>query len=431
MSNGVDRRQVLRGGVILGAAALAPRLWTRAAYAADAGDKVVVGVMGMSRGMSVAGGFAALPGAQVKYVCDVDEARAAQGAAAVAKSGKTSPQTVKDFRRILDDPEVQALVVAAPNHWHAPAAILALLAGKHVYVEKPCSHNPREGELLVEAAGKTGKVVQHGTQRRSYPKLIEGIARVRSGEFGPVRFCRSWYTNSRKSIGKGKEAMPPAGLDYSLWQGPAPDRPYRDNVVHYNWHWFWHWGNGELGNNGVHGLDLCRWGLGVDYPKKVTSSGGRYCFQDDQETPDTHVVNFDFGDKLITWEGRSCLPSAIDGSGFGVAFYGEKATMLTTGGNGYRILDHKGKELEKVEDKAGDAPHFQNFIDAVKGSAKASADASEAHKSTLLCHLGNMAHRLERTLHLELKGDAAAVADKEVNALYWSREYRKGWEPRV
>jgi predicted dehydrogenase len=425
-----NRRQFLRTSAAVGAVVTMPRLWTRSVYAAEpgAGEKVVLGVMGLSRGLAVASGFAALAGARVKYVCDVDQERLAKGAAEVGTIQKGEAQGVGDFRKILDDPEVHALVVAAPNHWHAPAAILACAAGKHVYVEKPCSQNPREGEMAVEAARKNGRVVQHGTQRRSYSKMIEAVRRIRAGEIGAVRFARSWYNNARKSIGKGKPSSPPAGLDYALWQGPAPERPYMANVVHYNWHWHWHWGNGELGNNGVHGLDLARWGMGVDYPTKVSSVGGRYYFDDDQETPDTQVVSFEFGDRMIAWEGHSCQPHGLEHTGFGVAFYGEKGTLMSTGGNEYVIQDLKGKEVEKVSERGSDAAHFQNFLDAITGKGKLNADIEEAHKSALLCHLGNIAQRQGKVLVCDPKN--GHVRDQEAMGL-WTREYRQGWEPKV
>lgn len=431
MVGGFTRRQVLGSAASAAAAATAAAatvtLWSGSARAASPGEKVIVGVMGLSRGASLASTFASLPGAAVKYVCDVDAARIPKVAAAVEKAQQSAPQAVADFRRILDDKDVHALVVAAPNHWHAPASLLAMAAGKHVYCEKPCSHNPREGELLVEASARRKLVFQHGTQRRSYPKLIEAMGRIRAGELGPVHFVRSWYTNARGSIGKGRPAEVPKGLDWALWQGPAPERPYLDNIVHYNWHWRWHWGNGELGNNGVHGLDLCRWGLGLGFPRRVTSTGGRYHFEDDQETPDTNVVAFDFGNVLVSWEGRSCTPQGLEGTGFGATFVGEKATLTTDGSNGYRILDPKGKEVEKVTDRVGDAPHAQNFVDAVTGVGKPTADADEAHKSALLCHVGNIAYRLGRAVTLDEKGQPT---DKEV-AAQWSREYRPGWEPKA
>ena len=399
-------------------------------------QRVVVGVMGMGgRGTELATEFATRPGTVVKYVCDVDEARSNRAASAVASrlSGDKAepPQSVGDFRRILDDKDVDVLVIAAADHWHAPAAILACAAGKHVYVEKPCCHNPREGELLVAAARKHNRVVQHGTQRRSWPKNVEGVELVRSGGIGRVLFSRGWYNNVRPSIGRGKQTAPPSNLDYALWQGPAPERPFRDNILHYHWHWFWHWGTGECGNNGVHALDVCRWGLGVDYPRRVTAGGGRYYYHDDQETPDTHSVTYDFGEKgMIVWEGRSCHSRGFEGSGFGIAFYGDAGTVVIDGG-GYKVFDPRDKLVKDVSGNGGNAEHVQNFLDCVRGEkgATLAAEIEEGHKSALLCHLGNIAYRTGRTVNLDARNHKP-VGDKDAEAL-WTRGYRPGWEPKV
>jgi len=403
------------------------------AVAARAADqrpaRVVVGVMGTAgRGTELARELAALEGVFVKYICDVDAQHAAKAAAAVAAVQTPAPRTTGDFRHILDDREVDALVIAAPDHWHAPAAILACAAGKHVYVEKPCSHNPREGELLVAAARKHNRVVQHGTQRRSWPAIQQAIGLVRDGAIGRPIMARGWYNNVRPATGRCTEAPVPEGLDWDMWQGPAPRRPYRENIVHYKWHWFWHWGAGELGNNGVHSLDVCRWGLGVEYPRRVTSGGGRYWFDDDQETPDTHVVTFEFGSTFIVWEGRSCHPRGFENSRYGVAFYGTEGTLIIDGGS-FRIIDLKDNEVRKVAGSGGNTAHLQNFIDAVRGQAKPVAEIEEGHKSTLLCHLGNIAHRTGRTINVDQK-TGRIVGDPEAQSL-WSRQYAPGWEPKV
>src|SRR4051812_2650415 len=213
------------------------------------------------RGTELALSLAALPGAVVRYVCDVDEDHVHRSAAIVGERQGIEPKAAGDFRHVLDDPSIDAVAIATPDHWHAPAAILACAAGKHVYVEKPCCHNPHEGELLVEAQKKFNRVIQHGTQRRSYPKNIEAVAKLKDGIIGKVTMSRGWYAANRKGIGRGKVIAPPPTLDWSLWQGPAPETEYRDNLHPYNWHWFWQWGTGECGNNGIHALDLCRWGL--------------------------------------------------------------------------------------------------------------------------------------------------------------------------
>jgi predicted dehydrogenase len=340
-----------------------------------------------------------------------------------------TPKGVSDFRRILDDKEIDALVIATPDHWHAPAAILGCAAGKHVYVVKPCCHNPQEGELLVAAARKHKRLVQHGTQKRSWPAVVEGIEKLREGEIGRILFAKCWYYGPRETIGKGKAVPVPKWLDYNLWQGPAPETPYQDNVVHYNWHWFWHWGTGELGNNGVHSIDLCRWGLGVDYPLRVTSSGGKYRFpEDDQETPDTNVVSFDFGETTISWEQRSWVQQTPLDPPHDIAFYGERG-VLTIRGGAYTISDFKGKALAQGSGNGGNQTHLENFAKAIRGDAQLHAEIEEGFKSTLLCHLGNIAYRTGRTVHFDPK-ERQIAHDGTVEKL-WSRAYRKGWEPKV
>jgi predicted dehydrogenase len=329
---------------------------------------------------------------------------------------------------MLDDASVDALVIAAPEHWQAPATILACDAGKHVYVEKPGSHNPREGELMVAAARKNGRVVQMGNQRRSMPGVIEAVERVRRGDIGRALWARGWYNNARPSIGRGQPAPVPAELDWTLWQGPAPERPYRDNIVHYNWHWFWHWGTGELGNNGIHSLDICRWGLGVDYPLRVTAGGGKYHYDDDQETPDTHAVTYDFGDRGITWEGRNWHRRGFEGSTFGITFYGDRGSLVIDGAS-YRVYDGQNNEIAQGSGPRSDALHLQNFLGGIRTGARLNSDIGEGQKSTLLCHLGNIAYRTGHTLHLD--PDTHQIAgDPEASAL-WGREYRPGWEPKI
>lgn len=404
---------------------------TEAAEAGGEDRRIVVGVMGLSRGRALAHTFSKMPNVSIKYLCDADTNRADSCRAQIAKIDGQNPEAVQDFRRILDDEEVDVLVCAAPNHWHAPATILGCQAGKHVYVEKPCSHNPQEGEMMVAAARKHNRAVQMGSQRRSAEKIIEGIKLLEEGAIGRVYYARSWYANSRGSIGHGQPADVPSNLDFGLWQGPAPNRPYVDNLVHYNWHWRWHWGNGELGNNGVHSLDLCRWGLGVDYPIRVVSAGGRYAFDDDQETADTHNVAFEFeGGKQIFWEGLSCNRLGINHSGFGTTFHGEKGSLLISNG-GYTLYDHRNKEAKSESKNRGDSEHVVNFLQAIRSEKPLSCNAEieEGHKSTLLCHLGNIAHRVGRTLNCDPQ-NGHIQDDKEAMQL-WAREYNPKWEPKV
>ena len=422
MSSPVNRRHFLN--TTAGATAgLALTHQVRAAQSAN--EKVVIGVMGLSRGRSLAVSFAKQPNVEIKYVCDVDTERAESAVKLLAGAGNKSPQAIGDFRKILDDKSVDALVCAAPNHWHAPATILGVQAGKHVYVEKPCSHNAQEGEWMVAAARKHKRAVQMGSQRRSGAAIKEGIQMVREGAIGKVYLARAWYHNARGSIGAGKPAPVPDQLNYDLWQGPAPRTPYLDNRVHYNWHWFWHWGNGELGNNGIHSLDICRWGLGVDFPTRVTSSGGRYHHQDDQQTPDTHTVAFEFpGGKQATWQGLSCNRN---GSGF-VKFYGTKGCLEIID-NGYVQYDPKDKEIKRKTDSRGDIEHIDNFLTAIRNDKplELNSEIAKGHRSTMLCHLGNIAQRTGRSLSCNAKN--GHILDDADAMKLWGRQYDPKWKP--
>lgn len=385
--------------------------------------------MGLSRGMDLAKDLAKLPQLEISYVCDIDKNRTSSAVNQLKELGQT-PEPVGDFRRMLDDPNLSALFCAAPNHWHGPATILGCKAGKHVYSEKPCSHNPAEGEWMIAAAVKHQRCVQIGNQRRSSITTQEGIAKLHSGAIGNVYLARANFARLRGSIGKRQPSQPPAYLDYELWQGPAPRRPYQENIVHYNWHWFWHYGNGELGNNGVHCLDVCRWGLQVDYPIRVTSSGGRYVYDDDQETPDTQSVAFEFaGKKQITYQGVSC--SQREAGPF-VIFYGSDGTMEIDGQGGYTIYDAKNQEVEKVAASGwGQTEHIQNFIAAVRANDPKLLNQPilEGHRSTLLCHLGNIAHRTQG--HIDCDPSNGHILNRPDQQALWRRKYDPAWEKEV
>jgi predicted dehydrogenase len=395
-----------------------------------------------SRGASMAGTFASQPDTEVKYICDVEEKALAKGIKAVQKITGKEPTAVKDFRKILDDKGLDAVYIATPDHWHAPAAILCCKAGKDVYVEKPLSHNPHEGEMVVAAATKYNRIVQMGSQRRSWPTLTQGLRELKNGVIGKVYMAKAWYANTRGPIGVGKVVPVPSNLDYELWQGPAPRRPYKDNLIHYNWHWFWNWGTGEALNNGTHDIDVIRWGLGLDYPTKVNSVGGRFHYKDDWETPDTQIITYDAPGVTVVWEGRSCNGGLVDGRSRGVIFYGENGA-LHTGDNSYIIYDNKNKLVKDVKSEivmtegqnttspgeALDALHVANFLNNIRTGQKPFADALNGHKSTLWVQLGNIAQRVGHTLNIDsinghIKGDAHAMK-------LWGRDYARGWVPKV
>lgn len=406
-----------------------------------ANERINMAVMGTNgRGAGMARNFALQKNTVMRYVCDVEEKALAKGLAAVEKAGGKAIAE-KDIRRILEKKDLDGLLICAPDHWHAPATIMACSAGKHVYVEKPCGHNPNEGELMIQAARKYNKVVQVGAQRRSWGVLTQGIKELHDGAIGRVYFAKGWYTNNRNTIGKGKIVPVPSNLDFELWQGPAPRKPYQDNLIHYNWHWFWHWGTGEALNNGTHEIDVIRWGLGVDYPTSVSSEGGRFRFDDDWETPDTQIIDIRFGnDCLVTWEGRSCNSRDTEGRDRGVIFYGENGAM-ETGGNSYKIFDLKNNLVKEVTSNdvidgrdpsspsaSLDGVHINDFLDAIRNNRKPNADIEELHKSTLLVQLGNIAWRTGHRLNID-PSNGHIVNDSEAQKL-WGRTYEPGWDPR-
>ena len=406
-------------------------------------ERIRIAVMGVnSRGISHAINFGKFPNVEVAYICDVEDG-AAKKCLNSLKDWKKLPEVKKDIRKLVAQSDFDALSIAAPDHWHSPAALLAISNNKHVYVEKPCSQNPGESEILIQAAQKYNKVIQVGSQRRSFPTLIQAVNEVREGIIGNVYFAKAWYTNNRKSIGFGKKIPVPSTLDFDLWQGPAPRKDFRDNLLHYNWHWFWHWGTGEACNNGNHEIDCCRWFLGVDFPTKVTSAGGRYAFNDDWQTPDTQVAAFEFGDKkTISWESRSCNKFPVNGFDRGFIIYGDKGTLQNDGGAAYKIFDADNKLIKEInsEMKADssnlisstgdyDLFHFENFLDSVRGKTKPNAGIAEAHKSVLLCHLANISQRTGSTLHCNPTD--GHILGNEVATKLWSREYEPGWEMKL
>jgi predicted dehydrogenase len=380
--------------------------------------------------------------ARISHVCDVDSQILQKFADATQHVMGEAPATDKDFRTILAQKDVDAITIATPDHWHAPMSIAALQAGKHVYVEKPCSHNPAEGAMLVAAQKKYQKLVQMGTQQRSSPHTVEIIEKIRAGLIGRPYYAKAWYSNTRKSIGTGHEAPVPPQLDWDLWQGPAPRRAYRDNVHPYNWHWFRIYGTGETLNNGTHEVDVCRWALALDYPRRVTSSGGRYQFKDDWQFYDTLVTSFEYDDALISWEGKSCQGMKFYGRDRGSAILGTTGTVLVDRG-GYEIYDIHGAKTSEYKvsrlaatsssdligaDAMTDA-HFANFIAAIRTGEKLNAPIAVGNVSVTMLQLSNIAWEVQRELQLDPQ-DAHIQNDPEAMKL-WTREYEKGWEPHV
>ena len=405
-------------------------------------DRVNAAVMGTnSRGHALTRVFIESENVNISFICDVDSQVVDKTVTMAQELQGSKPQGEKDIRKVLESEDVDLLVIAAPDHWHAPATLMALQAGKHVYVEKPCGHNAREGELLIEAQSKYGKVVQMGNQQRSGIFAATAIKDIEEGVIGTPYHARCWYSNKRASIGHGKPAPIPNGLDYELWQGPAPREDFRDNVVHYNWHWFKNWGTGEICNNGTHALDIARWLLGVDYPTKVTSAGGRYHVDDDWEFPDTQNTAFEFGDqKSISWESVSRNGMPTFGQMTGTLIQGTKGNMIVNT-NGYRLFDESGKPIKELlsETELDTADlvginklshhHAANTLEAIRKGEALNSPINEGHKSVLLCHLGNISQQVGRTLQLD-PANGHIKNDDEAMAL-WGREYAKGWAPVV
>jgi predicted dehydrogenase len=438
----VTRREFL-DALAVGAAGLAART-TAKSYAQILGsnDRLNFAVIGLN-GRAYAH-LASLKAnksdARIAYVCDVDSNILKKFADSVQQEMGDAARTEKDFRVIIEQKDVDAVTIATPDHWHTPMAIAALRAGKHVYVEKPCSHNPAEGEMLVQAQRKYQKLVQMGTQQRSSPYTIEIVKKIHDGVIGRPYFAKAWYVNTRKSIGTGKEVPVPPQLDWDLWQGPAPRRPYKDNVHPYNWHWFRIYGTGETLNNGTHEVDVCRWALGVDFPQRIASSGGRYQFKDDWEFYDTLVTSFEYPDKMLSWDGKSCQGMKYYGRDRGSTIMGTTGTVLIDRG-GYEIYDLKGRKTSefKASDAASSADligrdsmtdaHFANFIAAIRKGDQLNAPVSVGNVSVTMLQLSNIAWEVNRELRLDAK-DGRIQGDPEAMKM-WGREYEKGWAPNV
>ena len=377
----------------------------------------------------------------VSHVCDVDATILTKFAGTAQKELGYAPASDGDFRKVLASKDVDAITVATPDHWHAPMAVLGLQAGKHVYVEKPSSHNPREGELLVEAQKKTGKLVQVGDQQRSSPHSIKIIKDIHDGRIGRAYYAKAWYVNNRKSMGIGKPAAVPATLNWDLWQGPAPRSEYKDNIHPYNWHWLTRYGTGETLNNGTHEVDVCRWALGAEMPERVTAAGGRYQFKDDWQFYDTLNTSFTYPNgQSIAWEGRCCQAMKIYGRDRGSTIHGTNGTVLLDR-DGYEVYDASGKKTDEFKtgkqtasadtigrDSMTDV-HFGNFIDGIRNGTPLNSPIPVANISVTMLQLSNVAYFVNRELKLDTK--TGHVLNDPEAMKYWAREYEKGWEVRV
>jgi len=406
--NRTQRRDFMKAA---GVGAVSLSVTSKVAQAA-ANDRIVVGVIGPG-GMGTAHTrlLAARQDVEIRYVCDVDQVRMARAAEIVkSANGKTPLQTI-DLRKVLDDKSVDAVFIATPDHWHAPAAILALDAGKHVYVEKPCCHNIREGRLMADAVKRSGKRLQVGTQSRSTDVVREGIQRIREGEIGEILVAKAWNSQRRGSIGKTKQTDPPAHLDYDQWVGPAPMVPYRANMLPSVWRWWRNFGCGDIGNDGVHDIDVALWGLGVQtHPTTATCLGGKYFFDDDQEFPDTQYAVFEYPiegnplgrKKQLIFEQRIWTPYSQEGYENGAAFYGTDGVLILGHTQGWRLY---GPKMKLIAEKSGSVTlpaHHTNFFDCIRGDQRhLSADIHVGHRAATIAHLANIAATVGEVLQFD------------------------------
>jgi len=384
-----------------------------------------VGVAGIhGRGGSLIREFHSLPGVQVVALCDVDGSVLAKRVKEFTDRNE-KVEGFQDYRRMLEDKSIDVVAVATPDHWHVPIAAAAVVAGKDVYVEKPLSHTIAEGRLLINLARKYGRMVQQGTQSRSSDGITEGIEYLKSGKLGKVRMAKAINHQLRGPIGREPDSEVPPGVNYDLWLGPAPKRPFNKNRFHYNWHWFWDYGTGDTGNDGIHQIDIARWGLGAEVPKAVSCSGGQLFYNDDHQTPDTQVATFEYDDVYLMYEMRLWTPYKLEGHDNGDIFYADGGTM-SIGRKGWQVTFKNGKE--GPGGPRGSFSHAANFIKAVH-SRKATdlhADVEIGHRSAMLCHMANIAMRVGRRLRFDAQNERF-IGDSEANT-YLTKQYRKGYE---
>lgn len=408
--------------------ALAAAMAARRVTAAPS-DQVRVAVIGVrGRGRALTGVFAKLPDVAIEYLVDVDQSVFGPAVQIIESAGKKRPQTVSDMRRAFDDKSIDAVVIATPDHWHAPAAILACHAGKDVYLEKPCSHNLREGRMVVDAARRYKRVVQHGTQARSREITRKAIDYVHAGKLGKVYMAKAWDVQRRKDIGHKSDGTPPPGVDYDTWIGPAPFLPFNENRFHYNWHWNWNFGTGDMGNDGTHQIDMARWALGVETPQEVTGMARKLCFDDDQQTPDTMNISFSYPGKVLMFELRIWNPYAMEGVENGVAVYGSDAMLQIAKWDriwGFKVFDEKGKLALHEKSEGEDEGHIRNFVDCVRSRKAPNADIETGYHSVLHCHLGNIVARTGRALRFDAAKETIEGDTKASKLL--GRTYRRHW----
>ena len=393
-------------------------------------NRITIALMGVrGRGRNLTEAFAAMNDVDIAYVCDVDSTVVEPALKIIEKTGRNRPPVVADIRRCLDDKSVDAIVMGTPIHWHAPGTILACQAGKDVYVEKPVSHNIREGRLMVNAARRYNRIVQAGTQLPSLPVTERFHNYVQEGKLGRVLMAKVWNVQLRRNIGKKLDEPIPAGLDYDIWTGPLPQLPFNRNRFHSTVNWHWHYGAGDIGNDGVHELDIARRALNVGLPKTVSGMGKKLYFDDDQQTPDTMNITYDYGDKIIQYEQRLWNPYGLEACDNGVAVYGDKAVAQFGHFRGkewaFRVYDDKNNLIheDQHDGTSIDAPHARNFLDCVKSRKAPKVEIEEGHLSTALAHLGNIVARTGRAIRLN---GESIEADPQANALV-QRQYRKHW----
>ncbi len=421
-SENLSRRTFIQAAAGAAAVAGTSRSW------AGANDRVRVAVIGIrGRGNDHIEGLGKQDNVEIAALCDTDTRLFAKRLGEIEKNGWKAPKVEQDMRRVFDDPEIDVVSIATPNHWHSLAAIWACEAGKHVYVEKPCSHNIFEGRRLVDAARKHKRVVQHGTQIRSSEAIREGMQKLRDGVIGEVYMARGLCYRTRDSIGHKPDSTPPAEVDYNLWLGPAPERAYSDNRHHYNWHYHWDYGNGDIGNQGVHQMDIARWGLDVTLPSRVTSMSGMYLFDDDKEVPNVITTGYDFPDagkkgRMLVFDTRPWMTNDEKNAKVGVLFYGSEGYMVVDSYSHYKC--YMGQKEEPGDEREAGGDHYANFIAAVRADDPTilHAEIEEGHYSSALCHLGLTSAKLNRSLAFDPKTEKY-VADEEANK-YLSRNYR-------